>query len=100
MLLKICPECSLVVEAAQMDRHKRIHSRDAYRIRPALYKSILARDYHRCTVCNTTERLEIHHKDGDFRNNDPDNLETRCITHNPRDEDARFAAAEARRTLA
>lgn len=31
-----------------------------------------------CVSCGTTRRLAIHHKDRDWRNNDPTNLETLC----------------------
>lgn len=32
----------------------------------------------RCERCGTTEKLSIHHKDRDWRNNDPQNLATLC----------------------
>jgi hypothetical protein len=35
-------------------------------------------------VCGSSERLEIHHRNGDWRDNRMENLETRCATHNPR----------------
>jgi 5-methylcytosine-specific restriction endonuclease McrA len=31
-----------------------------------------------CAVCGSTEKLNIHHKDRDRSNNDPENLETLC----------------------
>ena len=33
-----------------------------------------------CKLCQVTTRLEIHHKDFDHYNNDPDNLEVLCVT--------------------
>src|ERR1017187_2202161 len=33
-----------------------------------------------CENCNSTEHLQIHHKDENWRNNSPDNLETLCAT--------------------
>jgi hypothetical protein len=31
-----------------------------------------------------TTQLEVHHQDGNWKNNDLSNLTTRCVTHNPR----------------
>lgn len=33
-----------------------------------------------CERCGTADRLHVHHKDGNFKNNDPANLETLCET--------------------
>jgi len=40
----------------------------------------------KCMLCdsNDIENLEIHHKDGDWKNNELDNLEILCEKHHPR----------------
>ncbi len=38
----------------------------------------LARDDYKCSLCENTETLEVHHIDNDRKNNDLDNLETLC----------------------
>lgn len=46
-------------------------------------KAVKARDRFRCVECRAPEEqkaLEVHHKDGNPRNNALDNLETRCGT--------------------
>jgi hypothetical protein len=35
----------------------------------------------KCSKCGISKYLEIHHRDGDWRNDDPDNLELLCIYH-------------------
>jgi hypothetical protein len=45
---------------------------------------VLLRDGYRCTVCGSSDRLEVHHVDWNRANNDPANLSTRCFAHNPR----------------
>lgn len=35
---------------------------------------------HKCQICSSEENLEVHHKDGDFRNNSPDNLILLCLS--------------------
>jgi 5-methylcytosine-specific restriction endonuclease McrA len=32
-----------------------------------------------CERCGTTDRLHVHHRDGDITNNDPANFETLCV---------------------
>jgi 5-methylcytosine-specific restriction endonuclease McrA len=32
-----------------------------------------------CERCGTTDRLHVHHRDGNITNNDPANLETLCV---------------------
>lgn len=31
-----------------------------------------------CSACGTSENLQVHHKDREWRNNNPDNLQTLC----------------------
>lgn len=40
----------------------------------------LARNFQekQCATCRSTENLDVHHKDGNWKNNDPKNLETLC----------------------
>ena len=85
-MLRYCSACNVVMPANQYAKHRRLHherrgSTTAWR---KLRQLVLARDHHRCVVCGATDRLEIHHLDGDWRNNDPGNLEVRCLAHNPR----------------
>ena len=39
-----------------------------------------ARQYRKdaCETCSTADKLHVHHRDGDWRNNTPDNLATLC----------------------
>jgi len=70
------------------ERHK-----DVYKLRAKLKREqdrfsglreiVLERDGYKCTICESTERLEVHHKDGrgrgkDEPNNDMSNLQTLC----------------------
>lgn len=34
----------------------------------------------KCNICGTSEKLSIHHRDRNWRNNDPSNLETLCTS--------------------
>lgn len=48
-----------------------------------LREEVLKRDGYKCTICGSTEKLVVHHKDGKGRghkspNNNLDNLTTRC----------------------
>lgn len=40
----------------------------------------LAREFleNSCANCGSTENLDVHHKDGNYKNNDPGNLKTLC----------------------
>jgi 5-methylcytosine-specific restriction endonuclease McrA len=61
----------------------------------SIRRRIVQRDGNRCVACGITEGrhrelygsgLQVHHRDGDPRNNDPTNLETRCRScHNKAD---------------
>ena len=31
-----------------------------------------------CEICDGTEKLDAHHKDGNIKNNSPENLQTLC----------------------
>ena len=79
-----CPYCHAVVPESNWFAHLRGHS-DRRRPRQgttaewrAARKLALARDGHRCTTCWATEPLEVHHIDGDWRNNRLANLVTLC----------------------
>ena len=87
-MLRYCSSCNLVMPADQYAKHRRSHperpgSTTAWR---KLRELVLDRDHHHCQVpgCAATTQLEVHHLDGDWRNNDPGNCETRCVAHNPR----------------
>ena len=50
-----------------------------------------------CATCGTTEKLHVHHKDRNWRNDDPSNLLTLCASchlklHWAEDRDQRIAA--------
>lgn len=45
-----------------------------------LRRKVIARDGGMCVVCQYSEALEVHHIDGNPRNNAMTNLETRCQT--------------------
>jgi 5-methylcytosine-specific restriction endonuclease McrA len=74
---------------AHKRKHRRNGSTRAWRTKRA---AAIARDGGRCTHvdddggrCFETEGLEAHHIDGDWRNDAPENLATRCGRHNPRE---------------
>ena len=53
-----------------------------------------------CEECGTTKRLHVHHKDKNWRNDDPSNLQTLCATchlklHWREDREQRVAAIKA-----
>lgn len=47
-----------------------------------------------CVQCQTEELLEVHHKDGNYLNNSPDNLEFRCKEHHAEADSARKKASK------
>ena len=52
-------------------------------------EQVLRRDGYACRVCGVSSnfsgaRLEVHHVDGDPKNDRLWNLEVRCFAHNPR----------------
>ena len=51
-------------------------------------KPAIAKKYKKdsCELCGTTERLTIHHKDKNWRNNDPNNLQTVCFPCHKKNE--------------
>ena len=59
-------------KAAPRSTFKENASRSAYGKRVYKY-----RDY-KCAECGSTKHVCIHHKDGNWKNNDPSNLETLC----------------------
>jgi len=44
----------------------------------------MARDRYACRKCGATDDLEVHHVDGDWRNNELGNLITLCHDCHPR----------------
>jgi hypothetical protein len=96
MPVRICPTCREEVPAqawnAHVAGHRRIGSPTGWRSKR---KTVIARDDGRCTFvdpygrrCPETTQLEVHHVDGDWRNDALENLATRCVGHNPRDPTA------------
>lgn len=88
-----CLVCRRTIPAAHYAEHRERHRRQV-RDRPGstrawrrLREMILRRDGYRCVICRSEDRLEVHHIDGDWRNDAPENLETRCFAHNPRGQD-------------
>lgn len=57
-----------------MAQRKGAPSRDAYRKRARRLRGSS------CEVCGRTERLSLHHKDRNWSNNDPSNLQTLCAS--------------------
>lgn len=49
-----------------------------------LRAQLIAKFGERCAVCLATERLEVHHVNGDPSDNALRNVELRCAAHNPR----------------
>jgi 5-methylcytosine-specific restriction endonuclease McrA len=86
-IVKQCPTCRRLIPAGELRQHRidvhglRNGSTRAWRKQRV---QIIERDEGRCGVCGSTENLEVHHIDGNPQNDDLDNLETRCRTHNPR----------------
>ena len=95
-----CPDCSALVQANEFVAHCNRHvlidrqqrgvragSTTAWRKLRAL---IIERDDHRCQQpgCTETTMLEVHHVNGDPKDDRPANLQTLCHTHH----------AQARRT--
>ena len=85
-----CPICRQLMPSREYGSHYQWHvaascnrpgSTRAWRV---LLQLVLRRDGYRCVLCDSTEELEIHHLDGDWTNNAPSNLQTRCLRHNPR----------------
>lgn len=83
---KLCPECHALMDASEFAKHRRAHF-DSRRERPKamsrlkwpqIRAQILERDGRRCVECLKTTALEVHHRDGDWRNNDPSNLIVLC----------------------
>lgn len=87
-----CPTCRHVVPSSEYEAHRLHHVRQNRERKGSTRQwrntreLIFARDGHRCTYpgCLATENLEVDHIDGDWRNNAPSNLRTRCFPHNPR----------------
>lgn len=60
---------------------KRVNKRDA-NIQLKLWHSLAIQQLGgKCVKCGTIEKLHIHHKDGNWKNNEPSNLQLLCKTH-------------------
>ena len=89
---RYCARCNQLVEASEYVAHVRGHrqgmtARGSTRRWRQLRELVLQRDGHRCRVCGSEQRLEVHHVDGNSANDDPLNLQVRCTEHNPRGPD-------------
>jgi len=87
---KVCPVCKALMPSGEYRSHITAHY-DQAKPRPGstsawrrLRTLIIDRDQHACRKCGATEHLEVHHLDGNWRNDTPANLETRCTACNPR----------------
>jgi hypothetical protein len=81
---RFCTRCGVIVPANEYRAHVASHRPGSTYAWRKLREGVLDRDGHRCRVCGATELLEVHHLDGDWRNDALSNLETRCRAHNPR----------------
>lgn len=80
----MCPDCNAIVEVRQWKRHRSFHKP----ARPsgggaskALKAAVKRRDGSRCRGCGKTSqqaRLEVHHVNGRWFDNRPENLITLC----------------------
>ena len=89
MPFRLCPTCGTFIETgAAWNKHRQSHvgrkpngrygsTRQWRNIRT----QVLNRDANRCCMCGSTYRLQVHHIDGDYRNNELDNLVTVCEGH-------------------
>ena len=102
---KICNICRKVIPSAQYEDHRLAEHGRSSRPSADARKDAFERARYRCEVCGVTkeqlsfsaQKLELHHVDGDWRNNWPDNLQVTCPQHNPRGAgDERFTARAAR----
>ena len=94
MPLVLCPRCRDLIPATRMPTHRLVHRRGPKRdgrngtgSSPGYARArrlALERDDHRCQGCGRTDKLETHHIDEDWRNNDVDNLVTVCVDCHPR----------------
>ena len=89
-MYRYCLTCRTAIPANEYARHVQRHRsgqserQGSTRRWRKLRQLILERDGHACQVCGSTEELEVHHLDGNWRNDAPGNLQTRCLDHNPR----------------
>jgi 5-methylcytosine-specific restriction endonuclease McrA len=90
---RVCTKCSprILIEACDYAAHEAAHRRAAGKVErrtPPGWKklrlAIIERDRGACVVCGSSAFLEVHHVNGDWRDNRTSNLETRCRKHNPR----------------
>jgi len=87
---RFCRACSALIPAQEFGTHVQRHrsrarerqgSRAGWR---TLREQVLDRDGHACVVCGSHTKLEVHHVDGDWRNDQLSNLQTRCFACHPR----------------
>ena len=77
----------------QLPRAPRVNARVIARLR----RQLIAKYGERCAICGVTERLEVHHLDGNAMHNTLANVELRCLPHNPRGADTTRLAAKYQR---
>jgi 5-methylcytosine-specific restriction endonuclease McrA len=88
---KVCPTCHQIVPANQYNRHRQAHQprptrqangrHGSTRAWRKLRAQIILRDGGQCRQCGAHQPLEIHHIDGNWRNNNPTNLIVLCAEH-------------------
>ena len=90
-MMRRCPYCRRLVQDREFLAHRQAHW-DQRRERKGssgnwktVRKFILRRDRYRCTKCGAlgeqldgNVKLEVHHVDGNWKNNHPQNLATLC----------------------
>jgi hypothetical protein len=101
---KVCVVCSKEFRPHKLAKNIQLYCSDKckikeqYRRHPSLRqnrkgqasfsaskKVVLERDGNRCTLCDSTYKLNVHHRDNsggsEYPNNNPDNLATLCRKH-------------------
>lgn len=89
-MLKHCTTCGADVELSQWHRHRASHRRNGKGANRNQKLAAKARAGNACVHCGNVEDLEVHHRDGNWRNNSPTNLIALCPTcHAEADEEIR-----------
>jgi 5-methylcytosine-specific restriction endonuclease McrA len=73
-----CPECEQEVDMRDWNAHYLTHHPKPQR--PTLNRASVIASHPYCEQCGTTARLEVHHIDGNWKNNQPANLQVLCRT--------------------